>query len=357
MGKEGLGYLLAGMVLCTAPMAQAQIVIDEADMADAGDTLRYWNGLLLQFDGGDTGPNHVWDFSDLGPLFEGADTLVTVGSTPFLYQFFFNNPILYPQHDADYAVKGLEFGFQQLQLTNVYDYFKVGGSGLRNVGFGATINGLPSSVRRIPVDYIHRFPLEFGNVDTSLSNWDIDIPLLFSFRQEQERRNEVDGWGTIYLPTDTLEVLRVRSEIERTDSIYIDQFNFGFSLPEPQTIEYRWLAQGRKFPVLQVNTIGGIPVLVRFQYDLENISTAVTANEVGGFSVFPNPASERVVVRAADLRGAELRLFDPLGRLLGSWTPLTDRTELDLSNVPDGVYMLAMERDGHRWTERLVVAR
>ncbi|MCB0810061.1 MAG: hypothetical protein KDB96_12350, partial [Flavobacteriales bacterium] len=223
---------LAGLLFLPVVLS-AQITLDQTDMPSAGDTMRYWNGFLTGFDGADTGPNHVWDFSALGPLNEAADTAVSVGSTPFLYQFFFNNIFLYPDHDADYAVKGQEFGFQQLQVSDVYDYFKKGSSGFRNVGFGANINGLPSSIRRLPVDYVYRFPMTYGDVDSSFSTWEVDVPTIFHFEQEQWRFNEVDGWGVLYLPTDTFTVLRVRSVLQRTDSIHIDQFGIGFAIPEP----------------------------------------------------------------------------------------------------------------------------
>ena len=69
----------------------AQITIDAADMPSAGDTMRYQNTTLQSFDDGDTGPGHAWHFESLLPEGEAADTAVTVGSTPFLYQFYFNN--------------------------------------------------------------------------------------------------------------------------------------------------------------------------------------------------------------------------------------------------------------------------
>ena len=338
-------------------LLSAQITLDQADMPSAGDTMRYWNGLLTSFDAADTGPNHVWDFTGLGPLTEGADTAVTVGSTPFLYQFFFNNPFLYPDHDADYAVKGQEFGFQQLQVSDVYDYFKKGSSGFRNVGFGANINGLPSSIRRLPVDYVYRFPMTYGDVDSSFSTWEVDVPTIFHFEQEQWRYNEVDGWGVLYLPTDTFTVLRVRSVLQRTDSIYIDQFGIGFSLPEPQTVEYKWLAVGEGYPVLQVNTLAGLPVLTRFRYDMENIPTSLPEAAVGDLDPFPNPASDIVHVRMPEGVSGDLVLTDAAGREVRRVLHIRAKAvvAVDLGGLPGGVYDLRIDGNGGRWNGRLVV--
>ena len=71
---------------------------------------------------------------------------------------------------------------------------------------------------------------------------------MFSFSQDQVRNNVVDGWGTLYLPADTFQVLRVKSTLQRSDSIYIEQFSFGFRLPEPETIGHTQIGHRRWQP-------------------------------------------------------------------------------------------------------------
>ncbi len=146
-----------------------------------------------------TGADLVWDYGDLAIQAEAADTIVSVGSTPLLYQLFFNNIFLYPQNRADHAQKGVSFGFQQLTY-DVFDYFQLTPMACSNVGFGANVNGLPTSVRRVPMDRIHAFPMAFGDVDTTVSAFNVTVPTLLTFGQNQVRVNEVDGWGTLVLP-------------------------------------------------------------------------------------------------------------------------------------------------------------
>ena len=112
--------LLSGILFVAS--AQGQITIGEADMPSAGDTMRFRNfdAAAILFE--QTGSDQVWDYGDLVPMAEVADTAVSVGSTPFLYQFFFNNGFIYPQYVADYAMKGPSLGFQQVSLQDVYDY-------------------------------------------------------------------------------------------------------------------------------------------------------------------------------------------------------------------------------------------
>jgi len=345
-------------LLSISSVASAQITIGEADMPSAGDTIRLRNGdgssLLLD----ETGPDHVWDFGDLLPQEEVADTAVSVGATPFLYQFFFNNAFLYPAYLADYGVKGINLGFQQLSLSDVYDYFRADPDGFRNVGFGANVNGLPTSVRRQPVDVIHHFPMNYGDEDSAASAFNVSVPTLLYFGQDQMRHNYVDGWGTLYLPADTFEVLRVRSVLARTDTVFVEQFGIGFRLPEPETVEYKWIAQGMDLPVLQVTTVGGAVTTTRFHYSLEDITTGVgDESAIEALEVFPNPATDHVMVRLpADIGGA-IYLLDATGRevlrVAGNGKGTLQR--LDLAGMAAGTYSVHVVGRSD-WSTKLVVS-
>lgn len=346
---------MAGLVGFTFfGFAEAQITITQTDMPSAGDIPTRWSTTITQFDGADTGPNHVWDFSALQPQLETADTCVTVSSTPILYQFFFNNPFLYPDHDADYAVRGQDFDFQVLQLTDVFDYFKRDANGFDNVGFGANINGVPASVQRLPVDHVYELPLGFNDASTSPSNWEVEVPGVLFFRQEQVRENLVDGWGTIYLPTDTFQVLRVKSVLNRTDSIYVNQFMFGFSLPEPETIEYKWLAAGMDVPVLQVNTVAGVATTARFWYDSTSLGFD-ERDELRAFEVYPNPADHLVIVRFDAGEGRSLEVLDLSGRpvLSKRVNAASTSADIDVRSLANGLYTVRLS--GTERTARLVV--
>ena len=71
----------------------------------------------------------TWDFSNLTSIGEGADTMVTVNSTPLLYQFFFNDALLYPAYNATFAMRGASIGLQGFSIDNVYDYYQSNSTG------------------------------------------------------------------------------------------------------------------------------------------------------------------------------------------------------------------------------------
>ncbi len=345
--------LFASIAACTA--VSAQITIGPDDMPNAGDTIRYRNTVATAVDINLTGADVVWDLGDLAIQAEGADTMVSVGSTPILYQLFFNNIFLYPQHRADHAVKGTDFGFQQLSLQDVYDYFRADDNGFFNVGFGANVNGLPTSVRRIPVDRIHAFPMNFGDTDVVPSAFSVSVPGLFTFGQDQIRTNEVDGWGTLVLPGNTFEVLRVKSTLQRSDTIFVDQFGFGFRIPEPETIEYKWIAAGMGKPVLQVITTGGIATSARFFYEPE-ITTNVTEQVGTDPLLFPNPANNEVFLRSEGNGTVQIVITDPLGRTVHAQRSNGGAVQrIDLAGFAEGAYTVHSVGNGPANVQSLVV--
>lgn len=334
----------------------AQITIGLPDMPSAGDTVRYHTVPATGLDAESTEAGFIWDFSQLTKGTEGADTCVTVASTPLPYQFFFNNPFLYPEHRADYAVRGQGFNFQVLTVTDVREYFKKDATGFRNVGFGANINGIPTSTRREPVDWIHRFPLEYGDMDTSFSQFTLNVPTLFSYTQRQTRYNEADGWGTLYLPADTFEVLRVKSTIVRIDSAYVEQFGQGFTFPAAETIEYKWIAQGMDLPVLVITVVAGQPATARYHYSPEEVETGISSAQASSMLPFPNPAQGAVNLRLPKGDWRVARVHDASGRIVRE-LPVGGATSItfDLNGVAAGAYTVEASGANGRSAARLLV--
>lgn len=339
--------------------AGAQITIGPNDMPSAGDTMRYRTTNAGNVDLALTGANVVWDFSTLTLGAAGADTAVGVTSTPFAYQFFFNNNFLYPEHSANFGLKGVEFGFQGVSFEDVYDYYKRNADGYRNVGFGANLNGLPTSIRRVPVDFIHRFPMNYGDMDTSFSSFNVAVPTLGYYKQDQWRYNNVDGWGELILPGNTFNVLRVRSVLQQRDSLYIDQFGFGFATNRPQTVEYKWIAQGMDAPVLIVTTVGGFATTARFHYQPQ-MTTGTVDLEVATYgAVWPNPADAFLHVQLpSSLEGIAV-VHDAQGREVHrtGWNVAGGQFVLPVADLSPGGYNVQIIGGTTSWSKRFVIQR
>lgn len=66
--------------------------------------------------------------------------------------------------------------------------------------------------------------------------------------------------------------------------------------------------------------------------------TSVADNQINGFSVYPNPASNHVVVNGC--QGSEMTVADVLGNVVLSGTVDYDSQVIDVSHLPAGVYVM-----------------
>ncbi len=288
--------LLFSMALI-ASFLTAQITITDSDMPSAGDTVRLSATTNVQgYDPALTGANYTWNYINLTPLSQQLDTFFSVSSTPFAYQLFFNNNLLYPNHKADFAKKGPDLGVTQVPITNVYNYTKNSSTAYDNVGFGAEIISVPSSTRNIPVDREYVFPMNYGDNHVSNSEFDITVPTFGFYGQTMERIDTVDGWGMLTTPYGTFNCLRVKSILNKVDTIYTaSPIPFGITIPRPEEIEYKWLAAGMGVPVLKIVTSASLVTSIEYIDSLRLVGLP-EYDVVNQLNVYPNPVKENLSI-------------------------------------------------------------
>lgn len=307
MKKLFYSVLLINLIIFSLK-SRAQIVIDSTDFPQAGDsyplrTLGVASNLLVDLN--ITGANSIWDFSFLNQEVGSQETIeyVTIFSTPFAYQFFFNNPFIYPNNRANYAISAPPLPIPPqapITVNQIFNYYKLTENTFEMVGFGANINGVPTSNRYTPTDIIYKLPLTYGDTSSSNSAYAISVPGFGYYGQRFERVNEVDGYGQVILPSGTYDAIRVKSVLTNRDTIFYNDFNFGLNLP-PQTVtEYKWLAKGEGIPVLEINTRsgGGFPggggsgqeIISDLKYKDGFVSNNLEINDMS-INIFPNPVN------------------------------------------------------------------
>ena len=345
-------FLPAGLI--------SQIVIESADMPYPGDTIRISTGLNIDFiDYTETGEDFYWDFSDLIPLTQTVDTFVSPSETPFLYQFFF---AAY-SNLANRYIRDLPI--PDFELTDVYFYYKNESSRFSNIGYAASVNGFPLPIRFDSPDVLYRFPLQYADTDSSFSHVVYSFPNMFYFLVERNRKNTVDGWGTITTPFGTFDVLRVKSEVHEFDSIYIDSIQMGIPINQ-NYIEYKWLAKGQKEPVLQVteNYVGGL--FVFYRDSLRAGLNAINDHSFNGstMAVYPNPAPSLFFAELSLLKptDVELSVYDLSGKRLyieqlngmqaGLNRKLINLSHLELRN---GMYVIKLSAGSQVLTKKLII--
>jgi hypothetical protein len=354
--------------LLIAAFAPAQITITKSDMPDTGDNIVVsMTGNFSNANPATTGPNHTWNFSFLSPDSQKVDSFVAVTSTPFAYQFYFNNIVMYPNHKASYASPVFTPNFiPQFTVEDVYDFYKELTTEYSYVGFGAKINSVPASVKYDSIDVIYNFPVDYGNSDSCWSKFGFSVPNYGYYGQERHRVNTVDGWGTLITPYGSFQALRVKSVIEATDTVYNASFGFGFTTPRPTQVEYKWLGQGSKIPLLQVNTqinfSNEVITGIFYKDSLRNTSIAETGLSDILFSVYPNPAQEAAIIAYIADEPADVRIeaLDITGRLVrqiknGTVDQGAHSAHFDVRGLPPGVYLIRIAIKGSAAYSKLVI--
>ncbi len=356
-------------ILFIVEKSKAQISITKNDFAVAGDTFRVSNASGIGINNLDsTGANITWDYSSLAALTQSVDTFVAVSSTPFLYQLYFNNQFLYPNTKASVATKipvpALPAG-APITLSNAYGFYKVNTAAYAQVGFGATISSLPTSIPYDSLDYVYRFPMNFGNQDSCKYKFQLSLPSIGYLRRRATRLNKVDGWGTLITPFGTFNTLRVKSTTYATDTIYISQLMFGTQIIQQPTVEYKWIGVNSKIPYLTINASDGplkTVTSVTYRDSLRPVFSVgiVDENKINALSLFPNPAEAKSLLTFEQKRGGNvsIELYDATGKLVqqvyNNYLPSgLNAFPLDLTGNKSGLYFVRIKNDSFSITKKL----
>ncbi|CAN5897632.1 hypothetical protein BH11BAC7_BH11BAC7_30940 [soil metagenome] len=355
---------LLSIALCLGFLpAISQITINQNDMPSQGDTLHVSIATTVgSIDHTLSGPNYLWDFSTLNPYAQDLYRFDAPSAIPF--NFLSSVAVLNPSPDSLPVIGGIP--------SNFTDYFKNGSSGYRQNG--VTFQYLTLTTFQIPVvytqsDYVYRFPLNYGDLDTSDGAYAINFPPLPYIGETIHRESNVDGWGTLITPFGTFMALRVVSHIQRIDTISLDSVT-GFSIPRPMEIEYKWLANGIPIPVLEIdaqelfNTEVITSIVYRDVYrdNLPQVGINEQQQLISASSVFPNPSDENCYVTftmtgvapvemiLTDITGREVKRFGKEMSMSGVNSRL-----LDLNGIPAGSYMINIRSGEFSLCQKMVI--
>jgi len=330
-------------VLIVAPFClSAQITITKNDLPLGGDFLSQENANIIgNFDEGDTGANHVWNFDETNLTLTGniqQTECVDISTTPFAYQIFFNSPFD-SEHNSDFAVGLASIGgsTQGLPVTleDIYSYYQNSNSRYAIVGVGATVSGIPIPQQASPVDVVYDYPVAYGDVHTSVSEQVIQIPTLGYRKTNQTRVNEVDGWGTVNYFGTPYNALRIKTTINASDSIYVDLLGFGFQFDRPEVVEYKFMVHEFMVPLVQVNYTAGVNsgILV-----VAGPMSVIEAN-APQFVVYPNPTTNYLSLQCENAYNVPYAVFDMNGKrvLEGMFS---DNSQIEVSSLSNGLYFM-----------------
>lgn len=346
---------------------QAQITISDTDMPTPGDTVRKSIAANINaVDVSQTGANYTWDFSSLLPISQVVDTFLNPAATPLAYQVYFNNIFFYPNYRATVAhpVNAPNLA-AFLQLDQVVDFYKNSTSSYIGLGFGTEINGLATSVKMDSVDYIYQFPLNYDDKDSSISKFKIIVQGLGYYGQRKKRINHVDGWGTLITPFGTFQTLRVKSELQVSDTTFSEFINNGTKSNRPVEYEYKWLGTLSKIPLLEVRTqmVNNSETItsVVYQDSARGNILDVNEEELTRFEVYPNPANDVVFIDCkinsndffdcviTDVLGNEVHKIKTNNNVQTSPLPIY------LNNLSSGLYFVNLRSGKKNMATKLII--
>jgi hypothetical protein len=249
----------------------AQSSFSSANYAASGDTFYITKAQAGNSNYDTTGANLVLNYEALTGMSQRrlvyrlpTQTGYSALQWPYLYNS--SNTNLSSTDDQTVAV----FGLQQ---TNPNDYFLKNNTYLIQKASAYTIqlNGISFNVKNtfLQPDTIYKFPFIYNSVKTSQATSTIAIsPDLYFRNVRLERKDTVNGWGTVITPYGTFSnCLKYVSTIRQIDSMSVN----GSPLVTNDTTYYKeisWFDPSKKIPVMSVkqNKIGNTYITQSAEY-------------------------------------------------------------------------------------------
>lgn len=357
--------LLATYIGCGLT-AGSQITVTQSDFPSGGDTAMISVSDAIMLDLTTTGANAVWDYSNLHISQQRIDTFFNLSTASFLYQAQFNNGFTEPEYLSDYYSNLVGFdlggvGGMGVTIEKPVGFVKIGSSKYENVGIGIKLNGYEVPMAMDSIDIEFELPINYSDswADYSYINVDMNPAFNAIFIRHQNRNSIVDGWGQITTKFGTFDVLRVKSLVTVTDSVNID-LGFGstwFELPTPDQIEYTWISNGNKVPILKVVTqdIAGTetPTRVEFKDQQRNLLGVEENDNLNNF-IYPNPANGLVSINLGQ-NNAGLTIYTISGEIVYQAQNVNGTITLDAGAWTSGAYIVKVINESGVTTSKLVV--
>lgn len=243
----------------------AQISILNADMPRVNDTMRYSTASvgITAAQAALTGSDTIWDFTNLVPTGQDVEKFYAPSATPYIIQFGLLSGATYGIKDDALNNLASLGSLSGINIENVYGFYKNSNKASVMLGRGISVSGIPLAINLNPRDTVYKFPLNFGDVDTSYFSGSATIPNLGGISQQGRRVNKVDGWGTVKTPFGEFACIRVKTDITETDTIQVQTFKI--PIPNNRTI-FTWWAKGVNYPVLEVTQTLGLAGTIAIKY-------------------------------------------------------------------------------------------
>jgi len=300
-------YVIIILASLIPKLILSQITIDEQDLPERNDSLRYSVASnYFQFDFSTTDTNYIWDFSNLIASGQELDFYQSPSNAPVSYQLTFN------AFNTDMTKTSEDMNLLGTSLKEIYYYYNKGNNKFSEIGVAAKVDGIPITVNYDSDDLIYTFPMQMNDTSASYSSWNFDVPNYIYVGRTKIRSNIVDGWGEIITPLGRYDCLRLKSTVTQIDTLSYD--SIPFPLPAITTVynEYIWITKLHKLPVLYAKIDQmQLDVKVKFADNIKSFTNIIKTHDNNMFSVYPNPVAAVLYIKPENLsNNYEVRIYN-----------------------------------------------
>lgn len=342
-------FFLSSLMFVSFVVAQSPIVITNANMPVASDTLRYTNVTLSSLgDFEKTGENIHWDFTLVNSGTSGIREFKPAMKTSY---FFFFGSNAYGENLLGFAPAGFP-------ITDVYGFYKkqnVPETAFTMEGVGMTFSSLPIPSFFTDKDEIYRFPLTFPKRDSSTFRFQTittsAVPV--SYSKTGYRITNVDGWGVVSTPFGTSECIRLVTTQYAIDSIKTAFFPLGYP---NNTRSYQWLTSDSKIPFLEVSGtyVNNVftPSIARYRGVNQSNKVSLSENNLTSIKMYPNPMSELLYIEGNN-RSYMVKIFAADGKLVRD-QDVQSGDPLDISGLGKGLYLISVNTGTNTFLQKVI---
>lgn len=355
-----------------AGIAQNPITITSNDMPNENDSIQV--SIVAPGDFATvpnptaTGASFSWDYTSLSPdyqQFERYDSPLNFTS-PYNYLF---NPF-----NTSYGRDNYEFSAIPLPNTDIsaaYDFFKESSSQLKQIGAGFIINGVPLPFDYDSDDIVYELPMTFGSNSSCFYKYGLEIPGVGYYGQSGTRTNTVDGWGTLTTPFGTFQTIRLKSTVDAVDTVYNNSLQGGANIPRALKHEYKWFTNGKKIPLLKVETtvigsteaVSGVRYIDSTRSDVPQLGIADNSGLMLKSSVYPNPSiNEFTFAYHLPVNSlVKITLTDVVGKTVAVINEEQNRGSqkhtIRTADFSPGIYFLTLQAGGYKDIQKVIIAK
>jgi len=323
--------LLIVSILVSAS-AFSQITINSGDFPSVGDHY-VWasDDMPAGVSPGSSGANQTWNFTGMMEDYISDAIFVTPASTPYASNYPGAN-IATNTDDTVYSY----------MIKNSSKASVLGTVVVPSSGDPLIFNTYPEELlAQYPVNYLDEWEEDFYS-EYFISTGQPGVDSM-RFKSDKEKDVIVDAWGTVTIPLGTYNALRVKETEVSYDSTWFKiagVWMLQFTSTDTYYSYEWWTNQGPIAPFV-VNmsssddfaTIDDITWVKDFQVGVDELSAQ------NSLSVYPNPASDHVIIQTEEKDGYNVRIINSAGQVVQhNEIQGKDIFRLDISGLASGLY-------------------